>query len=207
MKKSKLNQPCAVRSTVHFNEKWDMISQICFTCWIMNPSMLPNKPRCHLYLCCSLLGSTWSFMTRLPRDYCIMRRISSRARAFLMKYGETHPAACWKQRRNKARTDAGAKFTLCWCAGVLYMWCYSSTGRNLQFLGKSSLLSSVSYSGMMRTQLNQQPTLFGASGHLAAGFNELSCAFNSSASQWPKNSHHWVFSVLSDPVIVITGNT
>lgn len=110
-----------------------------------------------------------------------MRRISRKARAFLLKCGETHLAACskhreeikqgWMQGQNSAYT------------GVLYMWCYTCTGNYLQFLEKSFLLTSVSYSGVMKTQLSQKPSLFGASGHLALGFNELSCEFSSAASQ------------------------
>lgn len=89
-------------------------------CLITKPSMLPNKPCCHLYPCCSLLGSTWSFMTRLQGDYCIITRISRQARAFLLKCGETHLAACAKHREEvKQGLMHGAKFSLllvCRCA-------------------------------------------------------------------------------------------
>lgn len=101
---------------------------------IRKPSMLPNKPCSHLYPCCSLLGSAWSFMTRLQWDYCIMRRISRKARAFLLKCGETHLAACSKHREEiKQGLMQGQNSA---CTGVLYMWCYTCTGSYLQFLEK-----------------------------------------------------------------------
>lgn len=106
-------------------------------CLISKPSMLPNKPCCHLYPCCSILGSTWSFMTRLQWDYRIMTRTSRQARAFLLKCGETHLAACSKHREEiKQGLMQGQNSAFYSCAGVLYL-CYSYSGRNPQFLDKA----------------------------------------------------------------------